>query len=87
MVIEKERHGCHVRFRVRSFRWRTDTSCTGGIRSVAVDLNQEEERCEREMQAMDRTFGILITRCPVVFDRSASDSDVFTSSGKTNWRT
>lgn len=30
------------------------------------------------------TFGILITKCPVIFDRSATESVVLTSSGKTN---
>lgn len=33
------------------------------------------------------TFGILITRCPVVFDRSAVERLVFTSSGKANCKT
>lgn len=33
---------------------------------------------------MHHTFGILTTKCPVVFDRSATESVVLTSSGKTN---
>lgn len=31
-------------------------------------------------------LGILITKCPVILDRSAAESVVFTSSGKTNCR-
>jgi len=36
------------------------------------------------IKIIDCTLGILITKCPVVLDRSATESVVFTSSGKTN---
>jgi hypothetical protein len=34
--------------------------------------------------SINYTLGILITKCPVIFDRSAVESVVFTSSGRTN---
>ncbi len=36
---------------------------------------------------IDHTLGILTTKCPVVLDRSATESVVFTSSGNANCKT
>lgn len=52
-----------------------------------IDLKGSDRLTERAFCFYARTLGILMTRCPVVFDLSALDCEVFTSSGNASWRT